>query len=224
MALTKALGGGSGSALTVKDEGVSLSAAVASIDFVGAGVTATGTTAVTVTIPTAVVLISENVLGGTAASVSFTSIAATYRDLRVVVRGRGDKAATFADVFMRVNNDSTAIYDYELTDANNTTISGSGNVAQTSWHVGWIAASTGASGQTGVCDTTIYDYRGTTFHKAYFSRGAIKTSTGAPAASNLFLRHHGGWYRSTSAITRVDVFPDTGNFIAGTVVSLYGLY
>ena len=43
--------GGGGSALTVEDEGTPLSAAVTSIDFVGAGVTATGTTAVTVTIP-----------------------------------------------------------------------------------------------------------------------------------------------------------------------------
>lgn len=41
----------SGSALTVTDEGSTLSAAVTSVDFVGAGVTATGTTAVTVTIP-----------------------------------------------------------------------------------------------------------------------------------------------------------------------------
>lgn len=43
--------GGSGTVTTVKDEGSNLSTAVTSIDFVGAGVTATGTTAVTVTIP-----------------------------------------------------------------------------------------------------------------------------------------------------------------------------
>ena len=43
--------GGGGSALTVQDEGTSLSAAVTSINFTGAGVTATGTTAVTVNIP-----------------------------------------------------------------------------------------------------------------------------------------------------------------------------
>lgn len=57
MALTKALGGsgggggGSGTLTTVKDEGSTLTTAATSIDFVGAGVTATGTTAVTVTIP-----------------------------------------------------------------------------------------------------------------------------------------------------------------------------
>jgi hypothetical protein len=44
-------GGGSGTTTTVKDEGVNLSTAVVSIDFVGDGVTATGTTAVTVLIP-----------------------------------------------------------------------------------------------------------------------------------------------------------------------------
>jgi hypothetical protein len=43
--------GGSGTLTTVKDEGSNLSTAVVSLDFVGAGVTATGTTAVTVTIP-----------------------------------------------------------------------------------------------------------------------------------------------------------------------------
>lgn len=42
---------GTGTVTTVKDEGSNLSTAVVSIDFVGAGVTATGTTAVTVTIP-----------------------------------------------------------------------------------------------------------------------------------------------------------------------------
>ncbi len=44
--------GASGSALTVKDEGTPLATAASSIDFVGAGVTASGATAAkTVTIP-----------------------------------------------------------------------------------------------------------------------------------------------------------------------------
>lgn len=47
-------GGGSGTMTTVKDEGVNLSTAVVSLDFVGVGVTATGTTAVSVLIPGAI--------------------------------------------------------------------------------------------------------------------------------------------------------------------------
>ncbi|MEO7396989.1 MAG: hypothetical protein ABIW84_00340 [Ilumatobacteraceae bacterium] len=66
-----AAGGGSsgGSALTVKDEGSTLSAAVTSVDFVGAGVTATGTTAVTVTIPSSVTPWTE-ITGATTAAVN----------------------------------------------------------------------------------------------------------------------------------------------------------
>lgn len=44
-------GAGSGTVTTIKDEGSTLSSAVTDINFVGAGVTATGTTSVTVTIP-----------------------------------------------------------------------------------------------------------------------------------------------------------------------------
>jgi hypothetical protein len=43
--------GGGGGSLTVQDEGSTLSAAVTSINFTGAGVTATGTSSVTVNVP-----------------------------------------------------------------------------------------------------------------------------------------------------------------------------
>jgi hypothetical protein len=45
------ISGGGGSSLTVQDEGSTLSTAVTTVNFVGAGVTATGTTTATVTIP-----------------------------------------------------------------------------------------------------------------------------------------------------------------------------
>lgn len=57
-----------GSALTVQDEGVTLSAAVTSLNFAGAGVTATGTTAVTVTV-------AGGGGGGTAAATTFSPAA-----------------------------------------------------------------------------------------------------------------------------------------------------
>jgi hypothetical protein len=52
MTLTKALGGSGGSTITTKDEGSTLSSTVTTLDFVGAGVTASGAGATTtVTIP-----------------------------------------------------------------------------------------------------------------------------------------------------------------------------
>jgi hypothetical protein len=47
MALTKALGGGGGATITTKDEGSTLSSSVTTLDFVGAGVTASGAGATT---------------------------------------------------------------------------------------------------------------------------------------------------------------------------------
>lgn len=64
-----------GTLTTVKDEGTNLSTAVASIDFVGAGVTATGTTAVTVTIPGGV---TRSTVGTTSAGASFATARGTY--------------------------------------------------------------------------------------------------------------------------------------------------
>ncbi len=53
-------------------------------------------------------LISEVTTSASQASVSFTSIAATYRDLEVHVRGRGTQSATLIDMRMRFNNDTAA--------------------------------------------------------------------------------------------------------------------
>lgn len=234
MPLTKALGGsggggGSGTLTTVKDEGTNLSAAVTSLDFVGAGVTATNVgTAVTVTIPgastPAEVLIAETVVGvGGVASVSFTSIAATYRDLRLVVRGRGTKAATLTTITMRVNNDSTAIYDYQRFELNNNTTSNAGFVAQSSWQIGYLPAANAAAGVASFADVRLFDYRGTAFHKHMSAANGVKFSTGAPGAGDLALDRFAGFWRSTSAINRVDVFCDTGNFAESSVVSLYGI-
>ncbi len=56
-------GAGTGTVTTVKDEGSNLSTAVVSMDFVGAGVAATGTTAVTVTIPVSMALTEATLAG-----------------------------------------------------------------------------------------------------------------------------------------------------------------
>lgn len=164
-------------------------------------------------------LITETVLGGTAASVSFTSISGAYRDLRVVIRGRGDKSATFAIVGLRFNNDTAANYDVALLDTSSATAAGQ-SVAATSIAVGYIAANTAPASTAGGIDIRVFDYRGTTFHKALIAHGNLKA---VASSGNLFDTQRSGWWRSTSAVTRVDVFPDTGNFIAGTVVSLYGI-
>jgi hypothetical protein len=220
MALTKALGGGGGSSLTVKDEGTNLSTAVASIDFVGAGVTATGTTAVTVTIPggtASEVLITETVVGVATATFSFSSIAATYRDLRLVVRGRGTVAATAADCLLRFNGDTASNYQYVRIWGQATSSAVDANTSTTSINIGFIPGSTATSGDQAGIDCRIFNYRGTTYNKP------VSANLFTSGFTNIFSMHASGNWKSTAAITSISGLLSSGNFDVGTVVSLYGI-
>jgi hypothetical protein len=166
-------------------------------------------------------LITETVLAATTASVAFSSIAATYRDLRVVVRGRGDAAGVNnIDLRMQFNGDTAANYDWVATINNAASFFNSDSIAAIYGYLGQIAAATTTANVPGVSEARIYDYRATTFHKQYQAHCVTKR---ASTTGNLFNFHASGLWRSTAAITSVTVFPSSGNFIAGTVVSLYGI-
>src|SRR4051794_29698122 len=57
------------------------------------------------------VLVASTTLGSTAASVDFPSIASTYGHLRLIIRARGDAAATAVSVGLQFNGDTGANYD-----------------------------------------------------------------------------------------------------------------
>lgn len=168
------------------------------------------------------VLITETVTSSSASNVSFTSIPGTYRDLEVRIRGRCTKSAASCTVNMRFNSDTGSNYDFmevEFT-GNPADHTGAGAVGQTSARLGFLAAATAPSNVADLLFVDIGDYRGTTFQKAATTRGGAKVGTSA--ASDVYATVFTSWWRSTSAITRIDVFPDTGGFVDNTVVSLYG--
>jgi len=138
----------------------------------------------------------------------------------VRVRGRGTKTATSVDIRMRFNGDSGGNYDYDVTQLVNTSTVPFTGVAQTSLYTGNVAAASATSGIADMIEVTIGDYRGTTFQKAAMYRSTLKTTT---AASGFYAERGSLWWRSTSAINQVDIFPSSNGFVDGTVVSLYGL-
>ncbi len=164
-------------------------------------------------------LITETITSGSQASVSFTPIAATYRDLEVHVRARGTQAAIIIDMRMQYNNDSGANYDYETGQAVSTTYNVFSAAGQTSAFVGDIASANAPAGYADLIIIDIADYRGTTFQKASLSQNSGHTGT---AAGNHYAENLAQWWKSTAAITRVDIFPSAGAFVDGSIVSLYG--
>jgi hypothetical protein len=66
----------------------------------------------------------------------------------------------------------------------------------------------------------ILDYSLTTKNKATRALMGYEIN----AASNTYnLNYHSGLWMSTSAITQIDLFPDTGNFAQYTQFALYGI-
>lgn len=186
----------------------------------GLGMTGTTLTATSVSSLGAEVLISEQTPSGTG-TVTFSSIPTIYRDLKVVVRGRGATAATFVAVTLQFNADTGANYDRQRLGVNNVSITGASNVAQTSLQVGAIAAATATANEAGAVRVDIYDYRGTTFEKVTTSQDGYRTSAVGAGQNAEF--YSGAW-RNTAAITQIDMILAAGNFVAGSVVSLYGVY
>ena len=146
-------------------------------------------------------------LASSAASVTFSSIPATYRDLILVYNGTVNIGATSA---IRFNGDSGSNYNevqmYGVGSGSGTSSSSSN---QTSLNVGYPG-----TGLTQI-SLAILDYSATDKHKTTLSRSdnaAVVTSA------------HAGRWASTSALTSIS-FSTTGviTYAAGSTFSLYGV-
>lgn len=162
-------------------------------------------------------LIERQALAVDTASFDFQSIPDSYESLRLIYHGRG-AAATNGNLFvMRFNNDSGANYDYETNNSINGGHTGANFTGQTS--IGFMAIPKGSStaDRPGSGDILIPGYARTVFHK-------VTRATGTDYITSV-LRVTGGAgvWKSTAAITRITIAPDTGNWLAGSVASLYGI-
>lgn len=152
--------------------------------------------------PTYVPLATYTVTGSAAASVTFSSIPAGYRDLILVVDGTADSENT---VGLRFNGDSGANYSYVQGLGYS---SGVLSIAGTS-----EAAAVGriASTQTNTI-VNIMDYGQTDKHKTTLSRTNNAGSSTRMSATR---------WANTDAIYSIEVMQATYN--VGTTFSLYGV-
>lgn len=166
-------------------------------------------------------LITETVTSASATNVAFTSIVGTYRDLTVKVRGRANFAGANIDMRIRFNSDTAANYDQETNQVHGGSTGPFGNNAGTSAYFGNLPAATATASVASAISLEIADYRGTTFQKSGNYIAGLKTGTTSGSAA--FFSEEGSiFWRSTAAITRIDVFPSANGFVDGSVVSLYG--
>jgi hypothetical protein len=148
---------------------------------------------------------------GSSATISFTSIPATYTDIYLAGTFSGTGTGGFAIV---LNNDTSSLYSFTNLRGEGSAASSNRASNQSAFNVNY----TGSYGTGGVTNTflaSFNNYSNTTTNKTMLSRYNVP---------NLETIAYIGLYRSTSAITQVDVKIAGGAFFTtGSTFSLYGI-
>jgi hypothetical protein len=155
--------------------------------------------------------IATTTLGSTSSLITFSSIPGTYTDLVLIISGNSSSSSNF--YVFKYNSDTGSNYS-------RTNLIGNGTAASSdrfsNESAGYFVTSTipTAASTFDACIVNIMNYSNTTTYKTTISRGnTAGTNLGATV----------GLWRSTSAITRIDISPYNGSFASGSTFSLYGI-
>ena len=157
----------------------------------------------------------------TASSILFSSIPSTYQHLQIrgILRG----TPSYADGeygFVRINGDASSIYSATYQGGNGTVaFSGSFGTTTSSWVISQIATTNGDLANTfGGNIWDFLDYKNTNKNRTmrgWLANNRQTTGTCALAA---------GSYRSSSAITSIEVIPGGGSgWLQYSTLALYGI-
>jgi len=162
-------------------------------------------------------LISSNVLSSSAATVSFTSIPATYTDLVVRFSARTDRAAAQRDILISFNG-TTANYSTTIVFGNG---SGTGSTRNSSAYYMWFGT---VSGETVTANTFA---SGESYIPNYLASTSKPLSSFVVnednAASISYVGAWAGLNGNTAAVSSLTIQPDGNNFVSGSSFYLYGI-
>lgn len=154
--------------------------------------------------------IATTTLGSAAADITFSSIAASWTDLRIVFTCPA--TASSAGVRIRLNSDSGTNYSFTQLFGNGTTA-----YSARSTSVAYLYLVDTNTSQPVFCSMDIFSYAGSTYKTALLERSMDRNGAGSVG------RNVGLW-RSTSAVTSVYIYNDSAiNFPIGTTATLYGI-
>lgn len=159
-------------------------------------------------------LIASNTLGSATASVTFSSIPATFTDLVLVISGLVSNN-TYG-IWLQANTDTGTNYSWTSLSGNGTAAASTRQSSRANTE-NWIGnAATGWSNTTtNNIISHIFDYANTTTYKTILSR-SNNASGGVESDVNL--------WRSTVAINQIVIgVQSTGTMSSGTTLKLYGI-
>jgi hypothetical protein len=169
---------------------------------------------------------SSTVGSGGASTIDFTSIPATYTDLKVCISGRTTQASNIRDYFLIRFNSSTSGYNRIWLYGYDSSTTGTGTATSATYGFAGTINGTDSYAQTfGSADIYIPNYAGSM--KKSFSVDAVMENN---STTTYMLNFTAGLWDNTAAITSITLFPaggnistPVGNFAEHTTAYLYGI-
>jgi hypothetical protein len=162
-------------------------------------------------------LISSNVLGSSAASVTFSSIPSTYTDLVLRYSGRMDAGANKILKIQVAGADTSLSYTRIVGDPSIPSAA-SGFGTGISW-AGYTDGSTMTASSFSSGEIYISNYASTSAYKAFSAYGAAEQN-----ATDARMMAVAGLYSSNSAISSITLLDiSTANWVSGSSFYLYGI-
>jgi len=168
--------------------------------------------------PSTYTLISSNVLASSAASVTLSSIPATYTDLVVSLSARSDESgATRSDIRFTING-TTTNYSYTRLIGDGSDVTSSRVSSSTRFDFGDISGAAGTSNTFASGEIYIPSYLATQ-NKTISTFVAQENNT-----ASAFIRPYANLWSDSAAITSL-AFTIAGgfNFVSGSSFYLYGI-
>ncbi len=152
-------------------------------------------------------------LGTATASVTLSSIPATYRDLVLIENVKHESLSGGQSSRLRFNGDTGSNYTMVYLAGNTGTNSGQSGTDSTTF--AYAGRFNNTDGNNGI--TQIMDYSATDKHKTVLSRGNLN-------ANGLAIFIFANRWANTAAITSLVLSPEGGgNYATGSTFALYGI-
>jgi len=163
-------------------------------------------------------LISSQVLASSAATVTFSSIPATYTDLVLQVSARGTEAATFGVSYITLNGLSAGFSLTEIRGDGATAISGN-NASTTRWADAYLPDANATTNTFGSFELYFPNYANTSSYKPASNFWVSETN-----ATTAYMGASAYLFNNTAAITSITFAIYTAtSYATGSSFYLYGI-
>jgi hypothetical protein len=159
-------------------------------------------------------LIDSEILTGSQASVTFSSIPATYTDLVVRISARGDDTGLLLQMTL---NGAASTYSNTLLLGNGATASSTRNTGQAYLRAGYVNPSGSTASTFSSGEIYIPNYTSTT-DKPMSSLGMTENN-----ATTAYIANYANLWQTSSAITSITLEVAAQNFVSGSSFYLYGI-